>query len=418
MYHCFHFHMSLRISFFSWMLRCMHSNNPFTEMLQALCIADDMTEGRGEMIIIITFVIYRYSCSMPQTLTIPVNKVSQSRLSSLPSGQIPFGKYFSDHMFMADFDGRGWSDAQILPYGPVPMSPSISALHYGQAIFEGMKAYKNVNGDLLLFRPHDNFQRMNRSAARMFMPQIPEDLFMEGIMQLVRIDNEWIPTDDGSSLYIRPVLFAMDEVIGVKPSEKYRFVVFTSPTGRYFSEPVRLLVETEYTRAAEGGVGFAKAAGNYGVSMYPTRMAQDKGYHQLIWTDARTHEYIEEAGTMNVFFVFDGFVVTPPAGNTILSGVTRDSVISLLQHEGVKVEQRPLAIREVIDGIISGTLREAFGTGTAATLATIGLIGFQGTDYVVRQPDENALSVRIESLLSAIRRGASEDPFGWTVRFR
>jgi branched-chain amino acid aminotransferase len=337
---------------------------------------------------------------MAENMDIQVQKVSKSRAEEVLGGSLSFGKHFSDHMFVADFKDGHWSSGEIVPFGPLPMSPGLSAIHYGQAIFEGLKAYKNEQGEVMVFRPLDNLKRMNESAKRMYMPVIQEHFFVQALKKLIDIDREWVPQKEGHSLYIRPVMFATDETIGVRPSDNYKFVIFTSPSGLYFSEKVRLLVETTYTRASEGGVGFAKAAGNYGVSMFPTKMAQEKGYHQIIWTDAANHEFVEEAGTMNIVFITGDKLITPAAGSTILAGVTRDSVLSIARAWGMEVEERPLRVSELISLIRNNELSEAFGTGTAA----------------LPVPDSGSFSVRLSKYLSDIRMGKEEDIFGWMLK--
>jgi len=351
-----------------------------------------------------------------ETLPIKIHKTTSSRIKDLDYKNITFGKLFSDHMFVADFEHGRWNDAQILPYGPVPMSPATSALHYGQAIFEGMKAYKNEKGEVFLFRPLDNHKRINISAERMAMPSIPEELFMDGLSRLVKMDKDWVPNADGASLYIRPFLIGTDEFIGVKPSDNYRFYIITSPAGKYYSEPVKVLVETNYIRAVEGGVGFVKASGNYGRSLFPTKLAQQRGYQQIIWTDARNHRYLEESGTMNLMIVIDDVLITPPVGDTILAGITRDSVLTLARDWKMKVQERKISIDEVLDAHKRGTLEEAFGTGTAATIAHISTIGFEGKDYVLPPVENRIFSHRVEKELDNIRKGRSEDKHNWMYK--
>lgn len=350
------------------------------------------------------------------TVSIKIHKTEKSRINELDYNHITFGKLFSDHMFMADYGNNGWHDAQILPYGPLMMSPSISALHYGQAIFEGMKAYKNEKGEVALFRPLDNHKRINISAERMAMPSIPEEIFMEGLKTLISMDKAWVPDGDGTSLYIRPFLIGTDEFIGVKPSDTYRFYIITSPAGKYYSEPVKVLVETNYIRAVEGGVGYVKASGNYGRSLFPTRLAQQRGYQQIIWTDARNHRYLEESGTMNLMVVIDDVLITPPIGDTILAGITRDSVLTLARDWKMKVQERKISIDEVIDAHKRGTLEEAFGTGTAATIAPIATIGFEGKDYTLPPVTERIFSNRVGQELENIRKGRSEDKHNWMYK--
>lgn len=350
------------------------------------------------------------------TIAVKVQKTSQSRISELDFDHLTFGKIFSDHMFYVDYKNNQWGDAQLIPYGPVLMSPSTSALHYGQAIFEGMKAYKNDKGEVALFRPLDNLKRINISAERMCMPAIPQEYFMEGLKQLVSMDKDWIPTADGASLYIRPFIIGTDEFIGVKPSDTYRFYIITSPGGVYYNKPVKVLVETNFIRAVEGGVGFVKASGNYGRSLFPTKLAQQRGYDQIIWTDARNHRYLEESGTMNLMFVIDDVLITAPLGDTILAGITRDSVLTLARDWKMKVQERKISIDEVIDAHKKGTLDEAFGTGTAATIAHISQIGFEGKDYMLPDTKTRIFSNRVAQELENIRKGRSEDIHNWMYK--
>ena len=351
-----------------------------------------------------------------ESVSIKVQKTEQSRISELDFNNISFGKSFSDHMFILDYKDNHWGDAQIIPYGPVLMSPSTSALHYGQAIFEGMKAYKNDKGEVSLFRPLDNHKRINISAERMCMPAIPQEYFLEGLKQLINLDQAWIPTGAGASLYIRPFIIGTDEFIGVKPSDTYRFYIFTSPAGVYYNKPVKVLVETNFIRAVEGGVGFVKASGNYGRSLFPTKLAQQRGYDQIIWTDSRNHRYLEESGTMNLMFVIDDVLITAPLGDTILAGITRDSVLTLARDWKVKVQERKISIDEVVDANKKGTLQEAFGTGTAATIAHISQIGFEGKDYVLPETTGRIFSNRVAQELENIKKGRAEDVHNWMYK--
>jgi branched-chain amino acid aminotransferase len=351
-----------------------------------------------------------------EKVSIKVQKTTNSRVGELDYNKIIFGHQFSDHMFMVDYTDGVWHDAQIMPYGPVPMSPATSALHYGQAIFEGMKAYKNDKGEVFLFRPYDNHKRINISAERMAMATIPEEIFMEGLKQLISLDKGWVPDTDGSSLYIRPFIIGTDEFIGVKPSDNYRFYIITSPAGKYYNAPVKVLVETNYIRAVEGGVGYVKASGNYGRSLFPTKLAQQRGYQQIIWTDSKNHRYLEESGTMNLMVVIDDVLITPPIGDTILAGITRDSVLTLARDWKMKVQERKISIDEVIDAHKRGTLEEMFGTGTAATIAHIASFGFEGKDYELPATEGRIFSNRVAQELENIRKGKSEDKHNWMVK--
>lgn len=350
---------------------------------------------------------------MNETLDITISKADQSRLTVTDFSQLPFGKVFSDHMFIADYNNGEWSNLQVLPYGPVPMSPAISALHYGQAIFEGLKAYRQADGKISVFRADKNFERFNKSAHRMAMPSVPEEIFMQGIAALIEIDEKWVPAQDGYSLYIRPVMFATDPYLGVKASDSYKFVLMTTPTGPYYSKALTVKIETEYTRADDGGVGYAKTAGNYARSIYPFQEAMKEGFDQLIWTDAATHEFIEEAGTANLIFVIDGKLVTPSVRSTVLDGVTRDTIITLAKKAGIEVEERRVSVKEVIAGIENGSVTDAFAAGTAATVTPIGKIGYEGRIYTLTDPSTRTISSGIAKTLNDIRYGLTPDDLGW-----
>ena len=352
---------------------------------------------------------------MTDTLLIQTQVTTASRLTELDPAHIEFGKIFSDHMLVADYHDGAWQEPHIIPYGEMAVSPANSALHYGQAIFEGLKAYHQADGGVALFRPLDNFHRLNASAERMCMPALPEEIFMQGLKELIKLDAAWVPDAPGAALYVRPFMFATDGFIGVRPSESYRFVVFTCPVGVYYTKPLRVRFEQHYVRSAEGGAGYAKAAGNYGGAMYPSKLAQEEGYHQLLWTDASAHQYVEESGTMNVMFVLDGCLVTPALSTSILDGVTRRSVLQLARDWGVPVEERRISSLEIVAALQAGTLHEAFGVGTAATIASIATIGHEGHDYELPTPPATALSRRISAALEAIRTGAGTDAHGWMV---
>ncbi len=349
-------------------------------------------------------------------ISIKITKTTHSRINTCDFNNIQFGAVFSDHMFVVDYEDGKWSDPEILPYGPLSLSPSTFALHYGQAIFEGMKAYKNADGEAQLFRPKDNMKRLNQSAKRMGMAELPEEIFMEGLKQLIAIDSDWIPTKAGSSLYIRPYMFATDEFVGVRPAKHFKFVIFTCPVNAYYPKPIRVIVEEKYVRAFDGGVGATKAAGNYGISMLPTAEANQKGFDQIIWTDGREHKHIEESGTMNVFFVIGDKVVTPALDGTILAGVTRDSCIKLLQAKGYTVEERKVSVDEIVDAASKSELKDAFGTGTAAIVAKIAAINYKGTEYKLPSPDERAVSNYLYKTLGEIQTGLIPDNFNWVEK--
>lgn len=350
---------------------------------------------------------------MLETSEISVQKVAKSRIKEVDFNNIPFGRVYSDHMFIADYKNGEWTDLRIQPYENLSLAPASSVIHYGQSIFEGLKAYKTKSGETAIFRPTANAARLNKSAERMCIPEVPEDLFMHALKELLKLDSAWIPDKPGNSLYIRPFVFAMDDYIGIKPSDTYRFMIITCPVSSYYTEPVKVKIETKYTRAAEGGTGFAKAAGNYAGALYPARQAQKLGYHQLLWTDAKEHKYFEESGTMNIMFVINDTLITPEAGSTILRGITRDSVLTLARDWGMKVEERRITVEEVITAAKNGTLQEAFGAGTAATIAHIKLIGYEDTDYTLPTIEERKFSNKVLKAMDAIKSGEAEDKFGW-----
>ena len=352
---------------------------------------------------------------MTSTIDIKIEKIPNTRVGEYDVNDVPFGKCFSDHMLVAEYADGKWQNACITAYRDMPMSYALSALHYGQAIFEGMKAYKNDKGEVALFRPLENFGRMNKSAIRMAMPEVPEEIFMGGLLELLRLDSAWVPSSETGSLYIRPFLIATDEAIGVKASDTYKFIIITCPAGKYYNEPIKVLIETNYFRAVEGGVGFVKAAGNYGRSLFPTKLAQQKGYHQVIWTDAKTHDYVEESGTMNLMFIIGGTLITPSVSDTILSGVTRDSVLTLAREWGLKVEERKISIKEIFEAHEKGILQEAFGVGTAATIAHIISIGYEGVDHDLPPIEKRAFSPKMDQALRDIRKGRVEDKFHWMM---
>ena len=353
---------------------------------------------------------------MVETYNIAVTKIERSKLNDFPLENVPFGKYFTDHMLEADYEKGEWKNIEIKPYQPLLLSPSLAALHYGQAIFEGIKAYKGTGGNAFIFRPIDNYKRFNISAERMQMPAVPEELFMEGMRRLIEIDKNWIPAHENHSLYIRPFMFSSDEMIGVRPSDRYKFMIILSPTGPYYIAPMRIYVEEHYTRAAAGGVGFAKAAGNYGAAMLATAEAKKKGYDQVLWTDAFEHKFVQEIGTMNVFFVMGKNIITPDLeSGTILAGVTRDSAITLLKEMGYSIEERPLSIDEVIKAYEAGNLQEVFGTGTAATISMIKELKYK--EFVMTfNTDQWKVAPELKKMVDVIREGKAADRHGWMFK--
>jgi branched-chain amino acid aminotransferase len=347
---------------------------------------------------------------------INITKVETSKLTEMALENLPFGRYFTDHMLEADYEDGEWKNVEIKPYQPLLLEPSLAALHYGQAIFEGIKAYKLEDGSAAIFRPHDNFKRFNISAERMNMPVVPEEIFMEGMRMLVELDKNWIPSLPDHSLYIRPFMFSSDPVIGVKPSETYKFLIILSPTGPYYSAPMKIYVEENYTRAAPGGVGFSKNAGNYGASMLATALAKKEGYDQVLWTDAFEHKYLQEVGTMNVFFIIGNKAVTPSLEDgTILAGVTRDSAITVLKEMGLEVSETKISIDELMDAHKNGQLREVFGTGTAATISLIKELRYK--DYTMLfDTAQWTVAPELKKRLNAIREGKTQDTHGWMYK--
>ena len=339
----------------------------------------------------------------------------------LPEGPLGFGKHFTDHMFVMEYSHGEWGKARIQPYAPFTLDPSTSVFHYGQAVFEGTKAYKNKAGEIRLFRVRDNLLRMNDSNARICIPEIPVDFVQEAIKQLVLLEENWIPTDEGTSLYIRPTVIATDTALGVHAAHNYIFFVILSPSGAYYAhglEPVKLYVEENYVRAARGGTGHHKVVGNYAASMLAAEKAEKLGYDQVMWLDAKEHKYVEEVGSMNIFFVLDGKVVTPALMGSILPGITRRSVIALLGDHKIPVEEREISIAEIVKGAENGTLTEIFGTGTAAVISPVGDFGYQGKEYVVNGGKMGEIARMLYDELTGIQTGKLPDKHDWSMRIR
>jgi len=347
-----------------------------------------------------------------------IERTEVSRLKNIDFSNLPFGKYYGDHMFVAESRRGRWMDCRIIPFGNIPFSPASSAIHYGQIIFEGMKAFKNPEGEPMLFRPEMNWKRFNVSAERMAMPQVPHELFHDALNELVYMDQDWIPTEKGYSLYLRPFMFATDRFIGVRPTELFKFIIITSPSGLYYPKPVKVVTFQKYVRAFPGGVGFAKAAGNYGASMLPLKEAMDAGFDQVLWTDGYEHKYIEEIGTMNVFFVIDNVAITPSLDGTILDGVTRDSVIQLFKQYGMKVEERRLSIDEVMEANKKGLLQDAFGSGTAAGISPISHISHKGATIELPPAAGRKYWLRLRDDLDGIKNGTIPDRYGWCMKVK
>ena len=351
---------------------------------------------------------------------IRIEPLRASRLPDVDLANVPFSSVFSDHMLVAEYRGGAWCRATVRPYGPLALAPSISALQYAVSVFEGLKAHRMPTGEVALFRPRENAHRLNRSALRLAMPEVPESLFLGGLRRLVRLDQKWVPPADAGALYIRPCYFSVDESIRPRPAERYLFVIFTFPFGAYFSAPVDVLVTERYVRAFPGGTGDVKPAGNYAPALLADKEARDAGLGTVLWLDSQERRYVEECGVMNVFFVLaDGGVprvVTPELSGTILPGVTRDSVLTLLRETGVAVEERRIAIEEVVAAHGQGTLRECFGTGTAATLSYVRRIRYRDKDYELPPVETHAIGAAVRERLVAISTGRAPDTYGWLER--
>lgn len=347
--------------------------------------------------------------------SVSVTRVEKSRLTEELRENSLFGTNYSDHMFVADYRQGDWHDARVVPYGPMSLSPSLTALHYGQSLFEGFKAHRMPDAGVAAFRPMSNHARLNRSAARLAMPEVPEELFKAGLLELLRADRDWVPYREGGSLYIRPVYFSTDESLMVRPAESYRLVIFTAPGGAYFAQPIRLLAEEAYVRAFPGGMGDAKSAGNYGGGMLAAKLAQAKGFHNVMWLDGKERKFVEESGVMNVMFVIKGVAITPALSGTILPGVTRDSVLTLLREMKIPSRERAITLDEVFAAHAAGTLEEAFGIGTAAVIAPIAAIGRGDREIDVPTGAAEGVAKRLHSILVAIQTGKEPDTHGWLL---
>lgn len=346
--------------------------------------------------------------------TIKIKKVKKSKLNKATLNGRKFGSTFTDHMFICTFKNGKWQKPKIKPYKSLKLEPSARVFHYGQAVFEGMKAYKDDKEQIWLFRPDENQMRINSSAKRLAMPEFPKELFFEGLETLLKIEKDWIPTKDGNSLYIRPFMIASGNGIFAAPSEEYTFMIICSPSGKYYTKDVQVVIAEKYSRAANGGVGAAKAAGNYGAQFYPTQKAIEQGYDQIVWTDS-THKYLEEAGTMNIFFRINDTLITAPTSDRILDGITRKSIIAIAKDQGIKVEERRIKIEEIKIAAQNGTLKEMFGAGTAAVVTPISHFAHQNIDYEIAQVT-NRYSDRFKKLLTNIQYNKSEDKFGWRYK--
>lgn len=349
---------------------------------------------------------------------ITIQKTAQSRLNEHNQQDTGFGRIVSDHMLFADYIDGQWQEPVIVPFGDFTISPTALALHYGQTVFEGMKAFRMHGGNISVFRTDKHYQRFCLSLERMCMPPVPREHFTEGIRQLVSLDHEWVPRSEGAALYIRPFMFASEARFGMKISDEYRFMIFTGPVGPYYAQPLRVKVETDFVRAAPGGTGAAKCGGNYGASFYPARQAKQEGFDQVLWTDSTTHEFIEESGTMNIIFVIDDIVITPSLTDTILDGVTRSSMLQLAADMGMKVQQRKISYHELQAALENGTNIEAFGAGTAAVTAPIASIRINGKDYELPAYTRSSFCNRVKQFLTDIRTGISPDKYHWNTIIR
>ena len=344
-----------------------------------------------------------------------IKKIDSSRINSVDFENLNFGAVFSDHMFTCDYVDGKWINPEIIPYQPISVSPASRVFHYGQACFEGMKAFKDDNNNVWLFRPNENYNRIIKSSVRLAMPKFPEELFFEGLNTLLKMDAQWIKPGIGNSLYIRPFIFASEGSINATEACEYKFMIICAPASSYYSGDVKVKIEKSFSRAAKGGVGYAKAAGNYAAQFYPTSLAIDEGYQQIIWTDSSTHQYIEEAGTMNLFFRIEDKLLTAPTSDSILDGITRKSLIQIAKDKGIDVEVRPIKVDELIDAANSGTLIEIFGSGTAVVVLPIVGFGFENKKFDLPKVENSWASI-LKNELNGIQYNLIDDPYNWTVK--
>jgi len=345
-----------------------------------------------------------------------IKRTENSKLSSVDFNNLPFGKVFSDHLFQMDYNDGKWQEPQIIPYQDMSISPACSALHYGQSIFEGLKAERGPNGEILVFRPDQNFIRLNNSAERMGIPTIPVEDSLFYMKTLIELEQQWIPQTEGASLYIRPLLFGNDDFIGVRAAESYRYLIMVGPAGPYYAKPVNVYIEDFYVRAAKGGIGEAKTAGNYAASLKPMQEAAAKGFDQILWTDAKEHKYVQEAGTMNAFFIIDGVVITPNLDGTILPGITRNSFIQLFKDAGYTVEERQLSVDEIIDASERGILNDAFGAGTAAVLIPFASLSTKDKKIELPPLESRTISKNMKERFVNIKKGLATDKYNWLYK--
>ncbi|MFD1314168.1 branched-chain amino acid aminotransferase [Namhaeicola litoreus] len=343
---------------------------------------------------------------------IRVEKTKNSKISQVDFSNLPFGKVYTDHMFICDYKDGQWQEPKVIPYQNISLDPSAKIFHYGQSVFEGMKAYKDKDGKVWLFRPLENQKRLNISSKRLAIPELPEEIFMEGLKELLKVDKNWIPQSEGSSLYIRPFVFASGNGFHASPADKYTFIIACSPSGSYFAGKVKVLIEQTYSRSANGGVGYAKAGGNYAGQFYPTQLAVDKGFQQVIWTDDTSHEYIEEAGAMNIFVRINDTLLTAPTSDRILDGVTRKSILDIANDMGIDVEVRKISVTELVEAAQNGSLKEMFGAGTAAVISPISGFGYQDKTFDIPEL-KNSYAEQFKKHITDIQYNRAQDKFGW-----
>lgn len=349
------------------------------------------------------------------TSTFNIEHTKNSKIDQIDFDNLPFGSVFSDHMLVCDYKNGNWELPKIIPYQPVSLDPSSKIFHYGQSIFEGMKAYKDKDGDAFLFRPMENYKRLNISAERMSIPKLPESYFIDGLKTLLELDKAWIPQSDGSSMYIRPFIFASGNGFHASPADAYKFIIALAPSGAYFSGKIKVLIEEKYSRSANGGVGYAKTGGNYAGQFYPTQLAVAKGYQQVIWTDDHNHEYIEEAGAMNIFIRINDTLITGPTSDRILDGITRKSILEIAKDEGIPTEVRKITVSEVVAAAKNGSLKEMFGAGTAAVVSPINGFGHKNEDYDLPEL-ENNYAERLKKRITDIQYNRAADTYDWRMK--
>jgi len=344
--------------------------------------------------------------------SISVKHIEKSRIDEVDFNHLIFGEDFTDYMFECDFKNGSWNNPTIRPFGNLSISPAAKVFHYGQAVFEGMKAYKDDQGKIWLFRPEDNFNRINKSSKRLAIPEFPKEIFFEALESILLLDKDWIKPGFGNSLYIRPFVIATESGVSASPSNEYKFMILCSPAHAYYNGDIKVVIAEYYSRAADGGVGAAKAAGNYAAQFYPTNLAKEKGFHQVIWTDAKEHKYLEEAGTMNVFFRINDTLVTAPISDRILNGITRKSIIALANRDGIAVEEHRITIQELIEASQNNSLKEIFGAGTAAVISSISDFSYQQKVYYLPKTTTSFANM-FKTKLMEIQYNKSEDTFGW-----